>query len=93
MEKFQENTAREQIKNKFDEVIAAQAEWFKKIEEMRALQNDWPDIDSQIPKLNELTEEERKEFESVMRMRQNIDGAIVYALRQALVRYGNLLFI
>ena len=88
MEKFQENTAREQIKNKFDEVIAAQAEWFKK-----ALQNDWPDVDSQIPRLNELTEEERKEFESVMRMRQNIDGAIVYALRQALVRYGNLLFI
>lgn len=93
MEKFQEHIAREQIKNKFDEVIAAQAEWFKKIEEMRALQNDWPDVDSQIPKLNELTEEERKEFKSVMRMRQNIDGAIVYALRQALVRYGNLLFI
>lgn len=90
---FQEEVAREQIKERFDKVIEAQNEWFKRIEETRALQKEWPDVDSMIPRLKELNEEERAEFDSVMRMRQNIDGAIVYSLRQALIRYGNLLFI
>lgn len=70
----------EQIQEKFAEVLAAEGEFFKKMEEFRAIDAGWKP-------------ENEEEAQIMMPLAQEIDRRINFALRQIMIRYGNMLFI
>ena len=73
-------TTIQQIEEKFNAVMEAEAEFIKKMEEFRAIDAGWkPEND--------------EEAQIMIPLAREIDGRINFALRQILIRYGNMLFI
>lgn len=70
------------IKNKMDDVLNAESAWFKKIEELRSVCDDFPPEPT----------EDKDENQKMMEISRAIDSGIIFSLRQALIRYGNMLF-
>lgn len=73
-------TTIQQIEEKFNAVMEAEAEFFKAMEEFRAIDAGWQPADEEEAKI-------------MVPLAREIDGRINFAIRQILIRYGNMLFI
>lgn len=74
------DTTMQLVEERFNEVMAAEAELIKKIEAFRSIDEGW-------------APETQEEMEIMMPIAQEIDMRINFVVRQLLIRYGNLLFI
>lgn len=70
-----------EMKSKFEDVMASVETLIKKIEAFKEIGEDWE------------IGEDKEENNKIMNLGKNLDCGINFALRQLLVRYGNLLFI
>lgn len=68
------------VEERFSAVMAAEAEFIKKMEEFRAIDAGWKP-------------ESEEEAQVMIPLAREIDGRINFALRQIMIRYGNMLFI
>jgi len=73
-------TVKKEIEEKFNAMMDAEGELFKKIEELRDISKDWNPADDE-------------ESKTMINLAQNIDGRVIFMMRQMLLRYGNLLFL
>lgn len=73
-------TTIQQIEEKFNAVMEAEAEFIKAMEEFRAIDAGWKP-------------ENEEEAKIMVPLAREIDGRINFALRQIMIRYGNMLFI
>lgn len=73
--------AQKEIQSKFEDVMSSVDELIKKIETLKEVGKDWR------------IGEDKEENQKVLNLGRNLDCGINFALRQLLVRYGNLLFI
>lgn len=80
LEAFSEQAFKQRINEKMDKVIEAEGEWFKQIEELGAIAHDFPENPTD------------EEMEAIKRLSQLTTGGVIFSLRQAMARYGNLLF-
>lgn len=75
----QEET-KKKIEEQFSVMMEAEGKLFKSIEDLRAIMADWKP-------------ENEEETKVMLGLAREIDGRTNFALRQILIRYGNLLFI
>lgn len=80
-QKIDFDETKKKINQCMDDILTAEGVWFKKIEEMRNIYANW-----------EMDPDDEEENRKKMELSRAIDSGVVYALRQALMRYGNLLF-
>lgn len=69
-----------EIEEKFNTMMDAEGQFFKNIEQLRAITKDWEPKDDE-------------QAETMLGLAQQIDSRVQFAIRQMLIRYGNLLFL
>lgn len=77
---FKQEDAKKQVADQFEELMKAESEFLKQMEVLRNIPKEW----------NPQTDDEKSAAGTLL---QEIDGRAAFAIRQMLLRYGNLLFL